>query len=88
MKFRITRDHGPYKKGQVHEPKPENVYLWRGRDWAVPYKGGDVETSSRAPQESAALEPWTLSTSPAEYLEKYPDGPNAELARAHEEEGG
>lgn len=24
---------------------------------------------------------WTIKTSPKEYLEKYPDGPNADLAR-------
>lgn len=30
-----------------------------------------------------ALPPWTLKSSPADYLERHPDGPNAELAQRH-----
>ena len=43
-----------------------------------PEKRG-TETAD-APEPETATE-WTLKTPPAEYLERYPDGPHAETAR-------
>lgn len=39
------------------------------------------EDKEAKPAADSKGEEWTLQLSPAEYLERYPDGPNSELAR-------
>lgn len=50
-----------------------------------------VETATEAPppenEAERTLPPWTMSLDPATYIERFPDGPNAELARQHIEAG-
>lgn len=46
-----------------------------------PPQANDPPTDPVDEGEADAIE-WTLKTSPEEYLEKHPDGPNAELARS------
>lgn len=41
------------------------------------------DKSADEPDEVEELPEWELTSSPAEYLEKYPTGPNAELAQRH-----
>lgn len=43
---------------------------------------------SEGEQKGPELPPWELATPPAEYLERWPDGRNAELARRHVEAEG
>ena len=50
---------------------------------AKAYKYADSKPSKKsapAPKKESGAE-WTLKTSPEDYLDKYPDGPNADLAR-------
>lgn len=45
-----------------------------------------VEAAVERPPENAAertLPPWTMKVAPSDYLERWPDGPKADLARAH-----
>ena len=45
-----------------------------------------AQTAAVTPEPSAVsapVEDWRLKTSPREYLARFPDGPRAELARAH-----
>ena len=55
MKFKITETHGPYRKGMIHEPKDENLSVWRGRDWAVPYRGEEKQTATKEPAETTNI---------------------------------
>lgn len=46
---------------------------------AAPAKGGAKPEVATAPE--AEERNWDLKLSPEEYLERYPDGPNSDLAR-------
>lgn len=63
------------------QPPPENKMAPKPEDKAAEGQ----EEADEGPEEE-----WGLQTSPEDYLEKYPDGPNAELARqilGREDEG-
>jgi hypothetical protein len=67
------------RTGRVEEVEPEvgDRLLTSGSHVVRPGgKPGEYQRPDGAPQA------WTLAISPEEYLARYPDGPNAELARA------
>ena len=50
---------------------------------AVEAEGYEVEVEAEIVEETPELEPWPVKTPPARYLERWPDGKYADLARAH-----
>lgn len=73
------------KPGQTVEVEDGLAVSLIERGIAIPVKARKVERAVKEPEENAAV--WHLKTSPADYLEQYPDGPNAELARRVLEQG-
>ena len=59
-------------------------------------RGAETATQPKPPENAAerteapkrTLPPWTMKVSPSEYLDRFPDGPNAALAKLHVEHGG
>ena len=66
-------------------PKPEDKAATEHEDKTIRFGGDDSDRNSGAEEddrERAPLAEWTHRSSPERYLDLYPDGPNAELARA------
>lgn len=91
-RFKILKNaprNSGHTPGDVVDVPQMNAAIWAARPWAERVRGPKVEAAVEPPApENAAertLPPWTLKTRPEDYLEQYPDGPNAELARRHVE---
>lgn len=85
-----------YKKGDPVDAPAAQITAWTQRGLvAVLETGAEVSSgveravaepvAEKATAEPDGPEKWTLTMGPEEYLERFPDGPNADLARAHVE---
>lgn len=72
---RVVIDGPPEAKAQA---APENKMVSAPEDKAADEEGEDVER-----QDPSDSRQWTLKMSPEDYLARFPDGPNAELARQY-----
>lgn len=78
--IRMTTDYGPWRRGEELEALMPGEDLRRGAVDAARY-AALVRAGLAAPVEVEAVEEWPLKTPPAEYLERSPNGPRADLAR-------
>lgn len=68
---RVRYDGCPRLPGDPAEPAPASKQVAKPED----------KMAARPEDKSADAAEWSLKTEPAEYLERYPDGRHAELAR-------
>lgn len=81
VRFRVAVDG--FKRDQVELLSASEALRYIDGKCAVPVRGEALEVADAPPAETAEVTPWTMQVEPAEYLERFPDGPNAELARMH-----
>ncbi len=99
LKTTSTSPHGSYlgqREYSVPGEMPEALADELVAGGYAEKRGAEVATAPPAPENAAerteapkrTIPPWTMKTDPAEYLERFPEGPNAALAKLHVEHGG